>query len=64
MCKLEELIKNADKCHIDAIIHALLCRYKELYPDWELHIVSLPKTPDRNEMIDSNIRLLQGLKQQ
>ena len=62
MNDLEKQIANANAYDLDVIMHALMRRHKTLYPDWELTIVSLPKTPQRNEMIDQSINLLQQLK--
>ena len=55
-------IAQADASIISDLLEAVLSRYKELNPEWEISILSLEKSTDRNEQIDRSIALLQNLK--
>lgn len=49
---LEELIAGieaADHEEMDAIIDALQSRYKQLFPDWEVAFLSLPRENRREQ---------------
>lgn len=61
--KMLEEIGEADGCEVEELLKALIQRYAVLYPDWELGVISLKKTMDRNEQLDGMIRILQGLKE-
>lgn len=61
--KMLEEIGEADGCEVEELLKALIQRYTVLYPDWELGVISLKKTMDRNEQLDGMIRILQGLKE-
>lgn len=61
--KMLEEIGEADGCEVEELLKALIQRYAVLYPDWELGVISLKKTMDRNELLDGMIRILQGLKE-
>ena len=55
-------VAKADEFEIEALLKAVLRRYAELFPDWELTTISLHKGSDRNEQLDRMIVLLQQLK--
>ncbi len=55
-------IAQADTVEIEKLLKAVLQRYAELFPDFQLNTFCLPKDSDRNEQIDKIIRLLQKLK--
>ena len=61
--KMLEEIGEADGCEVEELLKALIQRYAVLYPHWELGVISLKKTMDRNEQLDGMIRILQGLKE-
>ena len=61
--KMLEEIGEADGCEVEELLKAFVQRYAVLYPDWELGVISLKKTMDRNEQLDGMIRILQGLKE-
>ena len=61
--KMLEEIREADGCEVEELLKAFVQRYAVLYPDWELGVISLKKTMDRNEQLDGMIRILQGLKE-
>jgi len=55
-------IKNADGNLIEAIMKAVLQRYAELFPDWEISTISLEKSKDRDEQLDRMIAALAQMK--
>lgn len=58
-----EEIENAGTNELTYILEAVLHRYAELYPDWEMNVVSIEKTENRNEQLNRMIAFLEGLKQ-
>lgn len=62
MQDLLKKIAQADKTEIEPLLKAVLKRYAELYPDWEMSTISLLKTSDRNEQLSSAIALLEQMK--
>ena len=63
MSDLEERILMADDREIAVALKAVLQRYAELFPDWEMITVSLEKAKDKNAQLDREIAFLQGLKE-
>lgn len=59
---LLERIKTAESEEINDLVTAVLARYRELFPDWDISIVSIEKNGDRNEQLDSIITLIEKLK--
>ena len=57
------IIKNAKPEEINDILQAVLARYRELYPDWEIITLSLEKAVDKNEQLDRMIALLETMKE-
>ena len=55
-------IKNAKPEEMEAIMQAVLARYRELYPDWEILFLSLDKKDNKNDQIDNIIALLNKIK--
>ena len=47
---------------VDILLTAVLARYGELYPDWEISTISIRRAEDRAEQIDRTIRMLQRMK--
>ena len=60
--KILQEIRNADGEKAKLFLKALIQRYAELYPDWEVSTFSVRKTEDRNSQIDEMIRFLQSIK--
>ena len=60
---ISEKIKNAKPEEISDILLAAQKRYKELFPDWELHILTLEKAVDKKEQIDRLIAVMEGMKE-
>ena len=53
-------IKNAKP---EEIVQAVLARYRELHPDWEIMFLSLDKKDNKNDQIDNIIALLNKMRQ-
>lgn len=62
MIDLVEAISRADAADLEEILQAVLARYAQLYPDWEVSTVSFQKSVDRNTEIDRFIELLTKMK--
>ena len=59
---LIEAISHASDLEINDVLQAVLQRYAELFPDWDVCTFSLQKKGDRNEQIDNIIRVYESLK--
>ena len=62
MFELIEKIEQADEEEIAILLKAVLERYAELFPDWEVSTVSVQKSFDRNAQLDRMIAVLQKMK--
>lgn len=64
ICFEELLIRlaEADENEIQLCLDVLFTRYEELFPDWEIHYLSLLKAQDRVVQIDRVIAMLERLK--
>ena len=62
MHDLMKAIKKVNEHEIEEVLQAVLNRYSELFPDWEVSTFSLQKSRDRNEQLDKNITMLQKMK--
>ena len=62
MLNLVEGIARSDKAQIEKLLKAVLQRYAQLFPDYEVSTISLKKGTDRNQQIDQIIALLQQMK--
>ena len=62
MMDLIKEIEQVDGMEIDRVLQAILRRYAELFPDWEVSTISLEKASDRNEQLDRIMAVLQDLK--
>ena len=58
-----EQIKKAKPEELHKILQAVLARYREVFPDWELITVSLEKAVDKNEQLDRIISMLEKMKE-
>ena len=47
----------ADEREIAEILRAVLLRYAEVLPDWDVSTIAIDKTRDRNEQLDQLIAL-------
>ena len=62
MNNLTEKIAQVDGMEIEKVFHAVRQRYAELFPDWEVIMISIEKSVDRNEQLDRMITMLQNMK--
>ena len=60
---MKKYIKNAEPEELEDILKALLERYREVYPDWEMTVISLEKAADKKEQLDRMIQLLEKMKE-
>ena len=58
-----QYIKNAKPEELEDIMQAVLGRYRELYPNWEILFLSLDKKYNKNDQIDNIIALLNKMRQ-
>ncbi len=58
-----EKIKKAEPEELNDILLAVLERYREVFPDWEIMTLSLEKAVDKNEQLDRVIDLLEHMKE-
>ena len=55
-------IKNAKPEEMEEILQAVLTRYRELHPDWEIMLLSLDKRENKNDQLDRIITLLNNMR--
>ncbi len=63
MSELTDKIAQVDGDELQALLSAIRDRYAELFPNWEVNVISLEKNKDRNQQIDRMINMLQGMKE-
>ncbi len=64
MDDIDQIISSADGADIEEILRLVLHRYGELYPRWEIGIVSMEKGKNRIDQLDAMIAALERLKAQ
>ena len=57
-----DLIKEIPAYEINNVVNAVVRRFGELFPDWEIGTYSFEKKGNRNEQIDRLISILEKLK--
>ena len=62
MEEMRQKIVQADAEAVDTLLTAVLARYGELYPDWEICTMSVRKDEDKAKQIDAIIRRLEYMK--
>ncbi len=55
-------IKNAKSAQLEKVLQAVISRYGELHPGWEISTVSIEKASDRAEQLDRIIATLEKMK--
>ena len=55
-------IAKTDAVQIEEVMRAVVKRYGELFPDWEVSMISLDRKADRSKQIDEMIAMLQSMK--
>ena len=58
------LIRRATKRQIGTVLEAAVRRYNELYPEWEISVISLRQSGDPVQQAENVIRLLRSLQEQ
>lgn len=58
----KEIVSRADGTEIHMMLDQVLKRHEELYPRWELSVLSLDKEEDRNAQISRVIALLDAMR--
>ena len=58
MRELIAAIEQVDEGQIGDILNAVLRRYKDLFPEWEVSTVSVKKNEDREELINQMVQML------
>ena len=56
-------IKQAKPEELNDILLAVMERYRDVYPDWELITISLEKAVDKNSQLDQIIAMLEAMKE-
>ena len=62
---MEEMLRKiaeADAEAVEMLLNAVLARYGERYPDWEISTMSVRKDEDKAKQIDAIIRRLEYMK--
>ena len=62
MLDLLQEIAQVDEVEIQEILRAVQRRYGQLFPDWELSVITLQKSADPKVQLDRIIELLQKIK--
>ena len=62
MEEMLQKIAQADVETVDTLLTAVLARYGELYPDWEICTMSVRKDEDKAKQIDAIIRRLEYMR--
>ena len=58
-----EMISEMGREDIADVLDAVLFQYKQLYPEWDISIMTTDKTADKNEQMDRVIELIQNMKE-
>ena len=58
------LIRRVNKRQIGTILEETVRRYNELYPEWEISVISLRQFGDPVQQAENVIRLLRSLQEQ
>ncbi len=61
---IQQVLLNAQAEDMEMIMKAVISRYEELFPDWEISTISIEKGKDRDAQLDQAIALLQSMKKQ
>ena len=63
LAKVLKFIHQADNSQVSEIIQALVSRYGEVHPDWDVAFLSLPKNnpAERENMIQSALHFLHNM---
>lgn len=56
-------IGQVESSDMEAVLDAVLARYNQLFPQWDVNIVSLRKNESRNNQINGIIQTLEHMKE-
>ena len=59
---MKDKIRELKADEINDVFLAVLARYRELFPDWEMITLSLEKAVDKNEQLEQIIASLENMK--
>lgn len=62
MVRFLKRIQKATATECEAVLKAVLRRYPEVFPDWEVFVFAIEKTQERDGQIDQAIRLLESIR--
>ena len=66
-CFMEDVLKKirkANNTQIQSLLDAVMDRYRELNPDWEISFFSLLKSNDATYQLDRMIQMLNSIKKE
>ena len=55
-------INNTDRSNINDVLNAAINRYRQLYPDWEISLISIEKESDRDSEIELMFEFLNNCR--
>ena len=58
-----DMIRNATEDEISDMLLAIMERYREVFPHWEIHVLTIEKAVDKKEQLDQAIALIEKLKE-
>ena len=64
MKELLQKIQQAKPEEIGELFLAALMRYRELYPGWQIEVLTVDKNENQNEQLNRIIGFAEGLKKQ
>ena len=59
---LLQQIQEADSLQISTLLDAVLARYRSLFPNWSIHLISIDNSQDQHKQIDALIHFIESLK--
>ena len=62
MDNLLAMIEQVSEHEVEDVLKAVLRRYGELFPDWEISTISVNKKEDRNKQIDQIIEFVNKMR--
>ena len=62
MLDLAAEIAKTDDDELEKLLQAVLRRYAQAFPEWEVSVISLEKEQNKNEQLDRVIAMLQKMK--
>lgn len=57
-----DVIYKANREQAAILFEAVLARYKQLYPDWEIETIAIQKSQDKIVQLNRTIAVLERLK--